>query len=691
MADDDLSMIRNFGIIAHIDAGKTTTTEAMLHYAGIERTIGRVDEGNTVTDWMEEEQQRGITITSAAVSFDFEGYHCNLIDTPGHVDFTAEVERSLRVLDGAIGVFCGVAGVQAQSETVWRQARRWEVPCIAFINKLDRTGADFERAVKSLEDRLGARPVKLQVPYFGEEFGQGLLGVCDVLKQVMLTFEGERGETINEHPIPESVQDAVEAAREELFDALGDIDDAAAERYLEEGDLPDDTVWELLRRGVLANTFLPVFCGASLRYQGVQPLMHAAVKLLPSPPEGRQIKGIHPKKETPVERKLTTKEAFTALAFKTFATRNFLLTYLRVYSGKAKKGEQLLNATKNKKERLNQVWLMHGSSRSAVEEIKAGDIVAVTGLQFTDTGDTLCNTGAPVLLEWSQFMEPVVKMSIEPKLSADKDKLAETLATIAREDPTFHVTMNEDTGQQIIAGMGELHLEVIAHRMRDEFKVEAKLGKPSVAYKETPAKAATGEAEFARTSPTGADLFAAISCKVEPDPGQQGIRVVNRCDEGAIPRKFHGLIERTLADAAASSGQLGFPVVQGRVTFTGGQFEEGQSNEVALQTAASMAIRDAFEKASTTMLEPIMSLEIVTPTEHLGEIQKGLSSRRVDISGMDQEHETGLTHIRGKVPIAEMFGYATALRTASKGLAEYSLEPLSYAPVPPDVQERYMM
>jgi elongation factor G len=688
----EFKKLRNIGIIAHIDAGKTTTTERILYYSGVEHRIGDVDQGNTTTDWMEAEQERGITITSAAVSLDWDGYRINVIDTPGHVDFTAEVERSLRVLDGAVFVFCGVAGVQAQSETVWRQSNKYHVPTIAFINKLDRTGADFERAVESIEKRLGANPIPIQIPHLDTD---GLHGIIDLITLQYLTWPGamdndDWGRTIERSEIPEAVRDQADEGRAVLIDKLSMVDDEFAEQYLEhEDDIPAELVVAALRRAAIAEKAMPVLCGSSLKNTGVQPLMDAVVSLLPAPGEvsGGTIEGVNPKNDKPESRKLADDDAFSALAFKTFATRNFELTYLRVYSGTLKKGSQVLNSTRNKKERLNQVWLMHAMSKRPLDEIKAGDIVAVTGLQQTYTGDTLCLSNKPIVLEPPSFPHTVVEMSVEAKSSKDKDDLDRTLALIAREDPTFATKINPDSGQLIICGMGELHLEVIRDRMQREFKVECNVGRPSVAYKETIKGPADGKGEYSRTAPSGAEFRAEVTCRISPARDLPGVDASNAATKEQIPLAFHHAITRELKSALENSGGYGYPLIQARVALTGGHHYEGMSTEDAYVAAANAAIRDAVGKAGTQLLEPIMSIVVETPDEYVGDVQRDLSRRRVEISEMFNEH--GQTVIKGSVPIAEMFGYTTVLRSATQGRAGFSLEPRTYAPVPPEVEQKF--
>ena len=700
MAANPKDQIRNIGIIAHIDAGKTTTTERILYFSGRQHRLGGVDEGNTSTDWMKAEQERGITITSAAVSFMWHNHTVNLIDTPGHVDFTAEVERSLRVLDGAVFVFDSVAGVQAQSETVWRQARRYRVPCIALINKMDRSGADFERAVESIEKRLNANPVPIQIPHIDEESRQ-FVGIIDLIERKYLVWpkaddKEDQGRTWEQRDVPEELVDEMELARDLMLDKLSEFDDRIADAYLmsqESGERVDTAlIKDAVRKGTIDQKFVAVMCASSLRNKGVQPVLDAVVAYLPAPSEVNDgvAKGTNPKTEEPEVRKLDTAEAFSALAFKTFSTKNFELTYLRVYSGHIKKGEQVLNATKNKKERLSQLWRMFAMEKEGLDEIRAGDIIACTGLQDTTTGDTLCIPAKPILLESIQFSHTVVQMAIEPKTSADKDKLEKVLQTIAREDPSFEVRIDKDSGQQIICGMGELHLEVIKDRMEDEFKVSANVGKPTVSYKETIVKGATADGEYHRQTPDGTDLRAAVSVKLEPVPGIAGVEAVKdpSVTKDTIPLQFHGPILAELKSALSSGGDYGFPLVQARATLTGGKVFEGSiSNEVAFLAAANHAVREALSKVGTQLLEPIMSLTVETPDEFVGDIHRDLHHRRAEISEMNQDE--GICVIKATVPIAEMFGYASKIRSVSQGRASYSMEPLTYKPAPPEVSEKF--
>ncbi|MGE0433561.1 MAG: elongation factor G [Planctomycetota bacterium] len=700
MAATQMDKIRNIGIIAHIDAGKTTTTERILLYSGKEHRAGDVDDGNTTTDWMQAERERGITITSAAVSFEWDGHWVNLIDTPGHVDFTVEVERSLRVLDGAVFVFDSVAGVQAQSETVWRQARRYRVPCIALINKMDRTGADFERAVESIEKRLNANPIIIQIPHIDEESRQ-FLGIIDLIEREYLVWpkaddKDDQGRTWERQAVPAELVDEMELARDTMLDKLGSVDDRVADAYLmsqESGERVESSlIRDALRKGTIAMKFVPVMCGSSLRNKGVQPLLDAVISYLPAPPEVNDgvAKGINPKTEHAEVRKLDTAEAFAALAFKTFSTKNFELTYLRVYSGHIKKGEQVLNAGKNKKERLTQLWRMFAMDKEALDEIRAGDIIACTGLQDTTTGDTLCNVAKPIMFESITFPHTVVQMAIEPKTSADKDKLDKVLKSIAREDPSFEVRIDKDSGQQIICGMGELHLEVIKDRMEDEFKVSANVGKPTVSYKETINGKAEADGEYHRQTGDGNELRAAVSVRIEPATDLVGVDAVKdpAVTKEMIPVQFHGPILAELKSALASGGGYGFPLVQARATLTGGKVFEGSvSNEIAFLAAANHAVREAVHKVGTQLLEPIMSLTVETPDEYVGDIQRDLSRRRAEINDMSMDE--GMCVIKATVPIAEMFGYAKQIRSVSSGRASYSMEPLTYKPAPPEVSEKF--
>ncbi|MCD4656570.1 MAG: elongation factor G [Planctomycetes bacterium] len=686
----DLSKIRNIGVIAHIDAGETTTTERILFYSGKERRIGDVDDGTTVTDWYEEEQERGITIFSTAVSLTWKEHNINIIDTPGHVDFTAEVERSLRVLDGAVVVICGVAGVQAQSETVWRQAKKYKVPSIAFINKLDRNGGDFDKALESMVSRLNATPVPVAIPYPREEM-KDFKAVIDVIERKLVIFDEKTdGKELIIEDLPDEFHEAAcEEALENLMSVLADADDEFAELYIEKAsdEITKDEIWQALRRATLADLITPVFCGSSLKNKGVQLVMDGILKLLPSPLDRDDICGYNPKSNAKILRKPSISEAFSALAFKTFATKHYNLTYLRVYSGKARNGEMFSNPRVNKKERLAPIFRIHAMSKENITHTYAGDIIVCTNMPNTYTGDTLCSIGAPILLEQMQFPHTVVQMAIEPKSSVDRDKLNEVLGKIAREDPTFRVIESMDTGQLLIAGMGELHLEVILHRIANEFKIRANVGKPSVAYKETLAGKKRHSFEFSRVSPSGQELYAGVTIEIEHDSIVSGVQVNNECSKDIVPLQYHPVIEKSLKESLESCGNFGFPVIQVRAKFIEGKFEEGKTNEPAFQAAVAGAVREAVAILGTSILEPIMSIVVETPEDYIGNVQRDLNVRRALITQVD--NNDGLTILKGEVPIASMFGYVASLRAQSQGRATYSMEPKTYAPVPEIIQKKF--
>ncbi len=677
------SKMRNIGIIAHIDAGKTTTTERILFFTKRQHKMGEVHHGTTVTDWMQEEKERGITITSAATSVDWGDARINIIDTPGHVDFTAEVERSLRVLDGAIGVFCGVAGVQAQSETVWKQANRYNVPRLIFVNKLDRTGADFHAAVEGIRTKLNVRPLLLQLPV-----GQGneLSGVVDLLSQKLLRFEGKQGARIEEQEIPESMLETVELHRAELIETAVEVDDGLMGRYLEDEVIEIDELKAAIRKGVLQSLFTPIFCGSALKNIGVQPLLDGVVDYLPSPKDLGSIEGSNPKTGKPEERKLSPKAPFSALCFKVHTSDHGELYFLRIYSGIAKLGQAVHNATRNRKERLMRLLVMHANERTQIKEAVAGDIVAVMGLKFTATGDTLCAKEKPILLGSIAFPETVISMAIEPRTLADKDKLLEVLARIAKEDPTFRQRIDAETGQIIISGMGELHLDVIRNRLIREFSVQANVGRPRVAYKQTVGKVIVGSHEFVRQG-AGQNQFALVKLHIEPLPELGKVEVVVEPDVEEIPEQYWPSIKEAIRGAAESGLTWGYPVINIRVTCTGGAFDPADSSPEAFAAAASIAFKDALEEQGTVLLEPFMQFEIQVPTEFYGNIIHDLNGRRASIKDVAMSGDDRI--LSGTVPLSSMFGYSTTVRSLSQGRAAFSMEPCEYAPVPEHLAPKF--
>ncbi len=682
----DLSKIRNFGIAAHIDAGKTTVTERFLFYSGKEHRMGEVHDGNATMDWMAEERERGITITSAATNFPWKEWTYNLIDTPGHVDFTAEVERAMRVLDGVIVVFCGVAGVEAQSETVWRQADRYGVPRLAFVNKLDRTGADFGRVVERIRERLGARPVPLQVPIGWERDFQG---VVDLLERKAWIWEDELGENPVLREIPPRVEEAARKAREEMVEALADFDEGIMEAYLEGKDLEAGRLREVLRRETISGQIVPVLCGAALRNKGIQPLMDAVGLYLPSPLdvppiEGEVVvktrKGGEPeiRKET---RSPDPKGPLAAFIFKVFSDRHGELFYTRIYSGTLRVGDQVYNSRTGKVERVGRILRMHADESAPIQEAGPGEIVALPGLRYGRTGDTLYSKGHPISLEPIRFPEPVMSMAVEPKSTADRDKLLHALERLQKEDPTFRVREDEETGQILVSGMGELHLEIIKNRLVRDFSVEGKMGRPRVSYKETVAGPGKGVEVFERAL-GGKDLYAKVEVKVEPHPTGGPPQVLIFCSHEQIPRAFHEAVKQGILGTAEGGLSYGYPLVDVRASVTGGEWREGYSTEVAFQAAAAGAFRKAVEEGGEIVLEPIMRFEVQVPPEYVSGIVSDLNTRRAQISEMVMGGDP--CFIRGEVPLSEMFGYSTTVRSLSKGRATFTMEPARFAPVPPE-------
>jgi elongation factor G len=685
-----LEKTRNIGIMAHIDAGKTTTTERILYYTGRTHKMGEVHEGAAVMDWMEQEQERGITITSAATACEWNGHRINIIDTPGHVDFTVEVERSLRVLDGAIAIFDSVAGVEPQSETVWRQADKYRVPRIAFINKMDRVGADFERAVQTMRDRLGANPLPIQLPIGSED---SFVGVVDLIEDKALVWKDELGTEFEYQPIPDELADAAREARTHLIEACADYDDELMEAYLEEQEIPHERIATSLHRAALDLKVTPVLCGSAFKNKGVQPLLDAIVELLPSPLEvppvkGREASGKGDGAEpegSEIERHADDSEPFAALAFKVMADPYVgKLTYFRVYSGKLGSGSRVLNATNGRTERIGRLLMMHANHREEIEDVYAGDIVAGVGLKQTSTGDTLSAPDAPVILETIEFPEPVIAVAIEPKTKADQEKLSASLARLAEEDPTFQVESDEETGQTLIHGMGELHLEVIVDRLLREFRVDANVGRPQVAYRETIRdRVEKIEGRFVRQT-GGRGQYGHVVIDLEPAP-EEGFDFVNRIKGGAIPSEFIPAVEQGIEEALGSGVKAGYPMVDVRVELTDGSYHEVDSSEMAFKIAGSMAVQEAARRAKPVLLEPVMAVEVVTPEDFLGDVIGDLSRRRGKVQG--QEQRGNALAVQAFVPLGEMFGYATDLRSSTQGRATYTMQFERYDEVPTNIAD----
>jgi len=681
---DELDRVRNIGIMAHIDAGKTTTTERILYYTGRTHKMGEVHEGAATMDWMVQEQERGITITSAATTCFWRDYRINIIDTPGHVDFTVEVERSLRVLDGAVALFDSVAGVQPQSETVWRQADKYRVPRIAFINKMDRTGADFFAAVETMVDRLGARPVPIQIPIGAED---ALEGHVDLVEMKAIRYVDPLGASWEESEVPEDLRAQAEEYRHNLVEAVADHDDDIMHAFIEDQPVETDQLKAAIRAATLDISITPVVLGSAFKNKGVQPLLDAVLDYLPSPVDVPPLIGIDPRNGEEVERKASLDDPFSALAFKVMSDP-FVgkLTYFRVYSGKLRSGSYVYNSTTGRKERVGRVMEMHANHREDVEEIGAGAIAAAVGLKATTTGDTLCAEDAPVVLEAIEFPDPVIDVAVEPKTKADQDKLAAALQRLAEEDPTFRVRTNEETGQTIIAGMGELHLEIIVDRLMREFKVDANIGKPQVAYRETIRQPVQGvRGRFVRQS-GGRGQFGDVLINMEPNEQGAGYEFVNKIVGGSIPREYISSVDAGITEAMEAGVLSGFPVVDIKVTLVDGSYHDVDSSEMAFKVAGSMAFKEAERRAKPVLLEPVMAVEVVTPEEYMGDVIGNINSRRGQIEGMEPRGNAQV--IRARVPLAEMFGYATDVRTMSQGRATYTMQFLHYADVPNSIAEK---
>jgi len=678
-----LEKTRNIGIMAHIDAGKTTTTERILYYTGVSHKIGEVHDGTATMDWMEQEQERGITITSAATTCTWKDNRINIIDTPGHVDFTIEVERSLRVLDGAVAVFCSVGGVEPQSETVWRQADKYHVPRVAFINKMDRVGADFFRGVSMIKDRLKANPLPIQLPIGAEEHYKGLIDL--VTMKAVIWDEEALGAKFHEENIPADMQELAEEYREKMIEEVSSHDDVLMEKYLGGEALSEQEIMAAIRQATIDIKICPVICGSAFKNKGVQPLLDAVLNYLPSPLDIPAIKGIDAETEAEIERKASDSEPFAALAFK-IMTDPFVgqLCFIRVYSGVLNAGSYVYNSTKGKRERVGRLLKMHANKREEIKEIYAGDIAAAVGLKYSTTGDTLCLEEKPVILESIEFPEPVISIAIEPKTKADQEKLGTSLAKLASEDPSFRVRTDEETGQTIISGMGELHLEIIVDRMMREFKVEANVGKPQVAYRETISKKVKVEGKFVRQS-GGRGQYGHVWLEVEPQEPGKGYEFVDAIKGGVVPKEYIPAVNKGIIEALDTGVLAGFPVVDVKVTLIDGSYHDVDSSEMAFKIAGSMGFKEGCSKAAPVLLEPIMSVEVVVPEDYMGEVIGDLNSRRGRIMGM--ETRSGAQVVGAMVPLAQMFGYSTDLRSATQGRATYSMTFHHYEQVPKSVAE----
>ena len=683
---------RNIGIMAHIDAGKTTTTERILFYTGVSHKLGEVHDGNAVMDWMEQEQERGITITSAATTCFWKGmdqdwpeYRINIIDTPGHVDFTIEVERSLRVLDGAVAVFCAVGGVEPQSETVWRQATKYQVPRMCFVNKMDRTGANFTRVVGQIKDRLGANAVPIQLPIGAEEDFEGIIDL--VTMNAIYWDPDNMGTTYEAKEIPAELADEAAAAREVMIEAAAEAVEEYMEKYLEGGELTNEEIMNGIRTGTLNNEMVPVLCGTAFKNKGVQALLDCVVHYMPAPTEVKAIRGLD-ENDQETTRPAEDGAPFSALAFK-IATDPFVgtLTFIRVYSGVLKSGDTVFNPVKGKKERVGRILQMHANSREEIKEVRAGDIAAAVGLKDVGTGDTLCDQSNVVTLERMEFPEPVISVAVEPKTKSDQEKMGMALSKLAQEDPSFRVRTDEESGQTIISGMGELHLDILVDRMKREFKVEANVGKPQVAYRETIRKAVEAEGKFVRQS-GGRGQYGHVKIKLEPNEEGGGYEFIDAIVGGVVPREYISAVGKGIEEQMNNGVLAGFPMVDCKATLFDGSYHEVDSSEMAFKIAGSMAFKNAAMSASPVLLEPIMKVEAVTPEDYMGDVMGDLNRRRGLVQGMEDVPSGKV--IRANVPLAEMFGYATDLRSMSQGRATYSMEFLHYAEAPNSVAEEVM-
>jgi elongation factor G len=685
-----LKRYRNIGIMAHIDAGKTTTTERILFYTGVSHKIGEVHDGAAIMDWMAQEQERGITITSAATTCFWQGmdqqfdqHRINIIDTPGHVDFTIEVERSLRVLDGAVAVFCAVGGVEPQSETVWRQANKYRVPRMAFVNKMDRAGADFLRVVKQIKTRLGANPVPIQLPIGAEEKFEGIVDL--IRMKAIIWDDSTQGMNYDARDIPASMADQCQEYREQMLEAAAEANEELMDKYLNEGDLSEDEIRKGLRARTVAGEIVVTMCGSAFKNKGVQALLDSVVYYMPSPDDVESIKGVLEDEETEAERHSSDDEPFAALAFK-IATDPFVgtLTFFRVYSGVLSSGDTVYNPIKRKRERIGRILQMHANSREEIKEVRAGDIAAAVGLKDVTTGDTLCDMKSIITLERMEFPEPVISVAVEPKTKSDQEKMGIALSKLAQEDPSFRVHTDEESGQTIISGMGELHLEIIVDRMLREFSVEANIGKPQVAYRETIRKSVEQEGKFVRQT-GGRGQYGHVWLRIEPKEAGTGYEFVNGIVGGVVPREYIPAVDKGVQEQMKNGVLAGFPVVDCKVTIFDGSYHDVDSNEMAFKIAGSMAFKEGALKASAVLLEPIMKVEVVTPEDYMGDVMGDLNRRRGILQGMEDAPAGKV--VRAEVPLAEMFGYATDLRSATQGRATYSMEFAKYAETPSSVAD----
>ena len=680
-----LELTRNIGIMAHIDAGKTTTTERILFYTGINHKMGETHDGGATMDWMAQEQERGITITSAATTCFWKNHRINIIDTPGHVDFTVEVQRSLRVLDGSVTVFCAKGGVEPQSETVWRQANEYHVPRMAYVNKMDIMGADFYRVVNMMKERLKCNAVPIQLPIGAEDTFRGII---DLVEMKAYVYYDDLGKDIRVEEIPDDLKELAQKYHDELIEHVAEQDDALMEKYFAGEALTIEEIKSCIRKSTIANTMVPVTCGTSYRNKGVQKLLDAVIDYMPSPLDVPAIKGVNPETEEEEERHSADTEPFAALAFK-IATDPFVgkLAFFRVYSGTVNAGTMVYNANKDNSERLGRILQMHANHRQDIETVYAGDIAAAVGLKNTTTGDTLCDEKHPVILESMNFPEPVIRVAIEPKTKAGQEKMGIALAKLAEEDPTFKTYTDEETGQTIIAGMGELHLEIIVDRLLREFKVEANVGEPQVAYKETIRRSADVDQKYARQS-GGKGQYGHVKIIVEPNESGKGYEFINKIVGGAIPKEYIEPVNQGIQGAMQAGILAGYPVVDVKVTLYDGSYHEVDSSEMAFKIAGSMAFKEAMKKADPVLMEPIMQVDVMVPEEYMGDVIGGLNARRGQIQGM--EPRGGVQAISAAVPLSEMFGYATALRSSTQGRGQYTMQPSHYTEVPKSIQEKIM-
>ncbi len=678
--DFPLERVRNIGIAAHIDAGKTTTTERILFYSGVVHKIGEVHDGAAVTDWMAQERERGITITAAAISTSWQDHRINIIDTPGHVDFTIEVERSMRVLDGVIAVFCAVGGVQPQSETVWRQADRYSVPRMVFVNKMDRTGADFLKVNKQIKDRLKANALPIQLPIGAEG---DLTGIIDLVANKAYLYKNDLGTDIEESPIPSSMEEEAAEWRFKLMESVAENDEELIEIFLEKGELSTEQLKKGIREGVLKHGLVPVLCGSAFKNKGVQLVLDAVVDYLPAPVDVKPIQGILPSGKEDV-RPSDDNAPFSALAFKVMSDPYGKLTFVRMYSGVLSKGSYVMNSTKDAKERISRLVILKADEREEVDELRAGDLGAVLGLKNTTTGDTLCNTEDPIVLETLFIPEPVISVAVEPKTKGDMEKLSKALTALSEEDPTFRVSTDPETNQTVIAGMGELHLEILVDRMLREFKVEANIGAPQVSYRETIRSSSKGEGKYARQT-GGKGQYGHVIIEMEPAEVGKGFEFVNKIVGGAVPKEYIGPASNGMKETCESGVLAGYPLIDVKVTLVDGSFHDVDSSEMAFKIAGSMAFKDGVKKCNPVLLEPMMKVEVESPDDFLGSVIGDLSSRRGQVEG--QSVDDGLSKVQAKVPLAEMFGYATQLRSMTQGRGIFSMEFANYEEVPRNVAE----